>query len=250
MKGSFKNRIKSETGAVQVVELTLIFPLVIMFMGFLIYAACYVMQGVIMFNEAQRIAVATSREAAIPGYRQLYNSTGGLTANADFGWTAGQTIGKDSVDLVMNDRRPYRYFMGNSFLRSEDKSAFETNLENLIASGSFLASSNVDCTINPKNNFVSQTIEVVVTKQIATPALLHYIGLTDSLDITVKATAIVSDPAEFIRNTDMVFDLTDFLLNNIKIGDSGDTLAQKIQKFKDKFNSIKSKLGIDWNTQG
>lgn len=250
MKGCSKKMCMGETGSVQVVEMTLIFPLVIMFMGFLIYAACYVLQGVIMFNEAQRIAIAASREAAIPGYRKLYNSTGGVTSKADFAWNMGETIDKAAVDQVMNDRRPYRYFLGDAFLRSDDKSALEANLESLIASGSFLAASSVDCQIYPHNHFVSQTIEVVVTKEIATPRLLQYLGLTSALDINVKATAIVSDPAEFVRNTDMIFDLTDFLLDNIKIGSSGETLAQRIQKFKDKFNGIKQKIGITWDTNG
>lgn len=244
MKASSIKKIKNECGSVQVVEMTLIFPLVIILLGFLIYAACYIMQGVMMYNDAQRIAMVASRQAAIPGYSSLYNSSNGLTSKADFDWGMGVSINKTTVDTVMSEKRPYRYFMLNNFIPADEVDSLESNLERLVESGSFLASSSVNCTITPINYFVCQLIEVNVVKEIDLPPIMEYIGLQSGLNIDVTVRATVTDPAEFVRNTDMVFDLATFLSEKINIG--GESVAVKIKKFKAKVNSIKEKIGLEW----
>ena len=243
MRAKIRNKnwiIDEETGAVQIVEMTLIFPLVILFMGFLIYMASYVLQSVVIYNDAQRIAVAASREAAMPGYENLYGSQG-VTATADFQNAPNLTI--DLVNAIMKNHKPYRYW-GNGFLSQSQKSTLEDNMIRLVNNSSFLSTSSTDCTITTNNYFLSQQIKVRVVKHINTPQFVQYLGLESSIDIDVIATAVVNDPAEFIRNTDMIFDLTDFLLNNIKIG--GQTINERIVNFKNKFSKIAEKIGISW----
>lgn len=244
MKAIFNKFKKDDTGASSVIEMTLIFPLVLFVMGFLIYMGSYVMQSVTIYNDAQRIAVAASREAGIPGYENLYQGAG-VTSKADFNWPDNSAPSINVINALMSKHDPYRYW-GSGFLDSSEISTLETNLERLVADNSFLASSNVDCTITTSNNVLSQQVQVRVIKYISAPQLFQALGLADNISIDVTATAVVGDPAEFIRNTDMVFDLTEYMMDNLKIGSSGQTINEKIAIYKQKFSDVSAKLGLSW----
>lgn len=244
MKAIFNKFKKVDTGASSVIEMTLIFPLVLFVMGFLIYMGSYVMQSVTIYNDAQRIAVAASREAGIPGYENLYQGAG-VTSKADFNWPDNSAPSINVINALMSEHDPYRYW-GSGFLDSSEISTLETNLEKLVADNSFLASSNVDCTITTSNNVLSQQVQVRVIKYISAPQLFQALGLADNISIDVTATAVVGDPAEFIRNTDMVFDLTEYMMDNLKIGSSGQTINEKIAIYKQKFSDVSAKLGLSW----
>ena len=237
-------KIKNDTGASPIIEMTLIFPLVLFVMGFLIYMGSYVMQSVTIYNDAQRIAVAASREAGIPGYKNLYEGTG-VTSKADFNWPDNSAPAIKVINALMREHKPYRYW-GNRFLDSSEKSALENNLERLVANTSFLASSNVDCTITTTNNILSQQVQVRVVKYISAPRLFQALGLANTISIDVTATAVVGDPAEFIRNTDMVFDLTEYMMGNVKFGSSGQTINERIAIYKQKFSDVCAKIGLSW----
>lgn len=242
MRNGIKGKLKSEDGASQVVEMTLVFPIVLMVMAFLIYLGSYVMQSIVIYNDAQRVAVAAAREAGLPGYSQLYQGTG-VTTKADFNWPVGMEPARKLVNAMMEQHEPYRY-VGNGFLNQSEKNTLETNLENLIGNSSFLAASSVDCTITTANNLLSQQVQVHVIKHISTPSFLKYFGIMDDISIDLTATAIVGDPAEFVRNTDMVFDMVDYVFKNLKIG--GSTLSEKISKYKQKFGDVAAKLELGW----
>ena len=244
MKAYLKKIKNDDTGASSVIEMTLIFPLVLFVMGFLIYMGSYVMQNVVIYNDAQRIAVAASREAGIPGYEKLYRESG-VTSKADFNWTDKSTPDKSRINELMSEHDPYRYW-GSGFLDSSEISTLENNLERLVMGNSFLASSNVDCTITTTNNVLSQQVQVRVVKYISTPQLFKTLGLTDNISIDVTATAVVGDPAEFIRNTDMVFDLTEYMMKNLKIGSKKQTINEKIAIYKQKFSDVCAKIGLSW----
>lgn len=234
----------NEKGSAQVIEMTLLFPFVLLCMFFLIYLCSYILQGISMYNAAQRIAVAAAREVAFPGYAQFYGSQG-VTSRADFNWEEGDAPAISVINKIMEERNPYRYW-GNGFLSEDKKGNLERNLEKLINDGSFLASSNVECTITTSNNILNQQVEVRVIKHINLPRIISNFGLSDNISIDVTATAVVGDTAEFIRNTDMVLDLTDYIFTNLKIGKSGQTINEKISIYKQKFSDIGAKLGLEW----
>lgn len=244
MKAIAKKVKNEDSGAVQVIEMTLIFPLVLFVMGFLIYLGSYVLQGVTIYNDAQRIAVAASREAGFPGYEHLYEGAG-VTTKADFNWPDNSAPALSVINAVMGEHDPYRYW-GNDFLTASDKSTLEANLEQLVSNYSFLVSSNVDCTITTSNNLLSQQVQVRVVKYINTPSLIQALGLASNINIDVTATAVVGDPAEFIRNTNMVFDLKDYMFKNLKIGKNEQTINEKIAIYKQKFSDVRAKLGLEW----
>lgn len=235
---------KDENGAASIIEMTLIFPLVLFVLGFLIYLGCYIMQGVTIYNDAQRIAIAATREAGIPGYEVLYNGAG-VTTKADFNWPDGAAPDLDTINELMKVHDIYRYW-GNNFLDSSEKSTLEANLERLVENHSFIASTNVDCTITTQNNLLNQQVKVRVIKYMAPPGVMKALGVTDELSIDITATAVVGDPAEFVRNTDMVFELVDYTLNELKIGSKNQTISERISIYKQKFSDVFAKIGLSW----
>ncbi len=244
MKAILRKLKTDDTGASSVIEMTLIFPLVLFVMGFLIYMGSYVMQSVTIYNDAQRIAVAASRETGIPGYENLYQGAG-VTSKADFNWPDNSAPSIHVINALMSEHDPYRYW-GNDFLDSSEISTLETNLERLVADNSFLASSNVDCTITTSNNVLSQQVQVRVVKYISAPQLFRALGLADNISIDVTATAVVGDPAEFIRNTNMVFDLADYMFKEMKIGSDNQSISERIAIYKQKFSDVSAKIGLAW----
>lgn len=244
MNAIFKNHIKDDQGASSIIEMTLIFPIVLFVMGFLIYLGSYILQSVSVYNDAQRIAIAASRECGMPGYSNFYGGAG-VTTKADFNWAKGQSPANDLIKEVMKVHDPYRYWSSEVLAQSKATS-LETNMERLVASNSFLASSVVQCDITSSNLVLSQQVHVHVVKYISAPRLFQVLGLTDNISIDVTATAIVGDPAEFVRNTDMVFDLAEYMMDNLKIGKDGQTINEKIAIYKQKFTDVCAKIGLSW----
>ena len=72
MKGILREKWNSESGSAQIIEMTLIFPIVLFVLGFLIYVGSYVLQSTAMYTEAQKIAVIAAREGQMPGYENFF----------------------------------------------------------------------------------------------------------------------------------------------------------------------------------
>lgn len=232
-------KMKSENGAASIIEMTLIFPLVIMILIFLIYLGAYIYDNVTIYNNSQMIAVAVSREVQVPGYEKFYEN-GGITTKADFNWNDGYSPTPEIINSIMGIHKPYRYWT-QSMIDDVTVTSMENALKNIVSTRSFLVSADVSCDIKVKNHYLSQTVEVNVKRKINTPKFFDYIGLKSSWDIDITATAVVSDSSEFVRNTDMVFDLANYLLEEIKIG--GKSVNERIANFKQKFKDTKAKLG-------
>ena len=242
MKGILREKWNSESGSAQIIEMTLIFPIVLFVLGFLIYVGSYVLQSTAMYTEAQKIAVIAAREGQMPGYENFFAGTG-ITTKTDFDWSDGYMPGKDIINEVMKVHDPYRYW-GKGFLKSENKTTMEKALRQLIAENSFLAGTNEDGTISASADPLAPAIKVNVVKHLSAPGFLRQLGLTSSLDISVTAVAVVNDTSEFIRNTDMVYDLGTYLWENLKFGDSNQTMSQRVAIFKQKFTDARAKWGL------
>ena len=51
MKGILREKWNSESGSAQIIEMTLIFPIVLFVLGFLIYVGSYVLQSTAMYTD-------------------------------------------------------------------------------------------------------------------------------------------------------------------------------------------------------
>ena len=230
-----------EKGAATVIEMTLVFPFVLLVLTFLIYMGSYIMQGVMIYNYAQQIAVAASREVAFPGYEMFYESTG-ITTQTDIGWAEGLFPNRTAINKIMSEHAPYRYWNLN-VLKNSRKVSLENSLKQLITSASFLSPTSIDVTITSSSNIISQRINVRVVQRIKIPPLLRLLGLDDYTNIDVTSVAVVGDSTEFIRNTDIVFDLKEYMFDNLKFSD-GKTLNENIAIYKQKITDLLAKLGL------
>ena len=233
----FHTQFKKECGAVPIIEATFLFPVVLVVLAFLLYIAFYIMQGVLIYNYTQQAAVAASREVSLPGYEVLYDVTGGLQTSADFA-AAPEDAG--SVNGVMEVHEPYRYW-NPGVLSQSKKNTVGNDLQSLLGATSLLTGNSPDCKIGAKNHVLTQKITVQVEKKVDAMPVLEMIGVTGALDMNISTTAVVSDPAEFIRNTDMIFDLANYVFNDLKIGDSNQSIGARIGAFTDR---IKHAVGI------
>ncbi|MCL1791806.1 MAG: pilus assembly protein [Peptococcaceae bacterium] len=232
-------QLKKEHGAVQVVEAAYIFPLVFLVLAFLIYLAFYIMQGILIYSYAQQTAVAASRTVSLPGYKNLY-PTGSLSTKIDFAPVSDPTeLGR--VNALMQVHEPYRYF-NPGVITGDSRNFTQDGLKNLINQTSLLSGSSLDCDVTGSNLILTQRVNVSVTKKIATPPFFQASGLNSAMDINISATAVVGDTAEFMRNTDMVFELKDYALDNIHI--NGESLNEQITKYKEKLNHALDKTKV------
>lgn len=62
-----------ECGAATIIEMTLIFPLVLVTVVTLFVAGLYILHSVTAYSAAQSIAVAAAREIQMPGYTEFYS---------------------------------------------------------------------------------------------------------------------------------------------------------------------------------
>ena len=235
------DRKTGEYGAVQVIEMTLVLPVVLVCIWMLVYLGSYVLQSIYTYNTAQKVAMIAAREAAMPGYMYLYEDNG-ITQDTDFTDTKGQ-VSNVAINKMMNTHNPYRY-IGDSFIETHIRAELEHELRTLINKVSFISASDLECVILTDNNFISKRVEVSVTKHVRVPDFIRLAGVEKMVDITAVAISEVSDSADFIRNTDMVTEIADYISDNYNIGGSGQSLSERISSYKLKFHDIAEKLGL------
>lgn len=240
MKVYILKTIRDEDGAVPIVEMTLIFPFVLVVIAFLLYLGSYILQSATMYNDAQMIAVLASREETIPGYHLLYG-VGGYTTKADFNWDTNSALpGKEVVDDIMKNHDPYRYWSTDSV--NKIKSNLEEETVKLIQKNSFLAATNVECNIISKGGALNKSIEVNIVKKVTLPGVFQYIGVKGDADINVTAVAVSSDNCEFIRDTDLAFSVAENAWSNFKFGKNNQSMSQRVSIFTQRLQDTLKKF--------
>lgn len=219
MIGKIKNLIKSEDGAAQIIEASIVFPVMFIVLLFLIYLGnAYYMQ-----SHINSIVMVKAVEGA------AYCADPML-----------ETIKKDgSIPSVGDlDLDPYRYILGGMD-DIETKIGREVcdEIENSTAS-LFKNMKPEVCTAKNKiahfnNHLLYSTFSVEVECEIDFP--IKFLGRSTPPMITVKCCSdvAVNDSAEFIRNVDMVMD---FFVGT-KFGDNVKNVFDKINDFLNTFAS-------------
>lgn len=74
-----------------------------------------------------------------------------------------------------------------------------------------------DVTVNARMGFLCSYIEVTFTKRYINPLgkLLEQIGIAERQEYTATATALVTNPTEFIRNFDILYDIGETVLGKM-----------------------------------
>lgn len=229
-----KNFKSDETGAAQIIEAAIIYPVVFMILFYLIYMGLYILQCVTVESYAQKIALMAAREVAHPGYIDEIDSNA-IDASVDY---SGNEIHLSNDPKSIGVSSAYRYFAPKNLISKEKQDYLKNQLENLIKTSSIIGNSDGDIkvTINFKNYVVVQQVEVTATQKLASFPVLKFFGMNDGLTVSSTAVASVNDSDEFIRNVDFINDIIETI---------GKKLGIDINNIKDKIQNVKDKMGLD-----
>lgn len=178
-------KLKKETGAVDIVEATIVFPIVIF------VVILFIFLGNLFYQQAKVDAIAVRGAEYLA---RLYTHPTLLD---------NQTIPTDSTQV---DIRPYRYLFGGGEAESKAKD-FMTKELGKSGSGFFsgmgIHGGVKTCSI--KNYVVYQmaTVEIEYTVNLLPLKLFGGVPVVRSSCATAMS---ATDPAEFIRNVDMIMD--------------------------------------------
>lgn len=233
--------LKSEKGAAQLIEATILYPVAFMVIFLMIYIGLYILQIMTVSSYAQKVAILSAREVSCPGYHTIVASDRYSTAATEIGFdTSGEKAYKGQITIenhIENVKlRAYRYWSKDP-LNQEEKDYYTEVLTNLVTKNSFLKGDEgqpVKVTISCKNYAISQFITVKVEQQMMDFAVLKYFGI-ESPKISVTAVSTVSDTDELVRTTDFVVDAIETIAEKCGI----DT-----KKIKTTVKGALSKLGL------
>lgn len=219
MIGTIIKKIKNEYGAVQIVEAAFVFPVMFIILFFLIYMgnAHYVKSQI--ESVVETYAIQGAGYCADPILETIKET--------------GKIPSLSSLDV-----KPYRYIFGGmdeieteissavEYEISGQSSSFFKNMQPKLKTSSY--------NIAKYNNYVVySTFSVEVEYDIEFPIRFLGDGSPTILTISSRAEVPVDDPAEFIRNTDMVIDL----FHGTKVGQSISDVFGKVNDFISSFAS-------------
>lgn len=186
MKKKIRQKMAGERGAVPIVEAALVYPIVI----FVVFIFFFFGNMFYQYAKVDAIAVrAAEKLAAYYTNSMLYD---GIPTNAE--------------DLELD---PYRYLFGSDGAEEAVRKYIDAELKE-TGSGGFagmeITPTNIVCEI--ENYVVYHTAKVQIEYSV-NYSLLQLLGI-DSVQRSSAATAnAAGDPAEFIRNIDMILDYAD-----------------------------------------
>lgn len=120
------------------------------------------------------------------------------------------------------DRSPYRFILETISLsggkRLQNGNQYAQTRIAAIPFEAYTDGNPADVTVRSTTGFLSSYIEVSFTKGYINPLgnLMSKIGIGSKQDYTAKATAIITNPTEFIRNVDVLYDIGTSILGKLK----------------------------------
>ncbi|MBP5173437.1 MAG: hypothetical protein ILP01_00670 [Clostridia bacterium] len=227
-------RDADEGGAVQIVEMSLVLPLVLAVTAVLILFGLRVADGYSVRRIAARYATAASREIACPGYISLYRSSG-FRGN-DLDMAEGELPDQTEVNTAVSEHRPYRYFSGKT---PESFAVMASAMKNEALRSSFVSCRKCDCSLVLKKEGLRIRVTATVRKYRSLPSIFG-IGGYDSDGTSVSVTAAVTDSCEFVRDTDTVLDFAErlagqFGIDKDKIGEKTDGFIASFREMAERF---------------
>lgn len=244
-----RSRFLHDDNGAEMIEAALIYPIVLLVLGGLIYFGLFILQYVSVSSYAQKTAMLAAREVAYPGYIQLISADhindGAIEIQLDdFSKAASsdENSANGSVITIPNDAsqvraRAYRYWSPDplkkgAFSSYDAKSTLEELLQKMVNEHTFLIGNQpADISITCQNYFITQTVTVEVEQKLMNVNFLEALGYKDPT-VRVTAVATVGDTDEFIRTTDFVCDTLEMLAE--KLGIDVDKIQQKVSEAKEK----------------
>lgn len=212
-----KNRLlKSQNGAI-VIEAVIVMPIVIVVILILLYMSFFEVQKSMMFSKAQKLSQEVCNIINFPGYNNICDE---------------ETLSRQEINDTYKVHDPYRYLFGVSKKKYE---IYEDVITKEIKDASFI-NGNIETKIKSDFKNLSTAVQVDITFSYKMPAFVEIVGTDRNISFTTSAVTYANDTTEFIRNTDIAFDMVDFLLDKLGIKDKAEVFYGKmmstIKKFK------------------
>lgn len=229
MKRRFRNFKNDQTGASSIVEAAFVLPFVFLVLGTLIFIGLYVLQRSTLYTLAEKVAVYEAKAASLPGYDILYPLD---LSSTDMPNDITSDMGTATMQEIHD---PYRYWN----FGGGDYDAMEGTVKKYVIDASYINIHDANCDISIGGTpMFNQKIYVNITATMLLPEFATTFGLEEAWAFEVTSTAAVSDTAEFIRNTNMAFDLTEYLLAKFHVTDKISVYMQRVKDIGTKWFGI------------
>lgn len=213
--------LKSENGAVMIVEAAFVFPIMFFVLFFLIY-----------FGNMYVIKSAISRYTSVCAIKgaEYYSNP----------WVKRVTeTGGDAVPTENKDVQPYRHIFSSKTIQNEMKDELQKKIES-YGGGFFnnMEPSDISCHVTYKNYVMYSTFTAETKFKLTFP--LIFIGEKEamSIDFSTYETVTITDGSEFVRNTDMAID---YMQQSELVQNAKSKISEAFTKVKDIFSKFGKK---------
>lgn len=223
--------INSQKGAIAA-EAAFVLPIVIIVIFILIYMALIQIQQGVMYMYAQGMAQKICNISAFPGYEKLYQEV--YDEDYIVGYIGFPDTYKPSTqiaDEIYKQHDPYRY-LGGVYLSKHN--SYKDELKNVVEKSMYFNGGIVSADIDTAFKNLSTAVIVNVNYSFQLPKFISIVGLNPDIMIKAKAVSYANDTAEFIRNTDLAFDLFDYFLKKYHLEEKINTFYKKIKDISEK----------------
>ena len=245
--------LQNESGAAEMVEAAIVYPIVIIAVFTLVYIGLFILQTVTVQTYAQKIALLAAREVGRPGYISLISQDETVTTSAvelalqDYGQSVNATNDKGqrtniTINIPTNARevraRAYRFWMPDPLSAGYEynpKSRLGQLMQDMVEKNSFLIGRH-SATVEIKcdNKFITQYVTVSVTQPVVSGGLMEFFGVKTP-EVKARAMSSATDIDEFVRTTNFVTDTLEMLARKLNID---------VDAVKSKLDQAMQKIGL------
>jgi Flp pilus assembly pilin Flp len=214
--------IKNENG-LAIIEATFLLPFCTIMIVALFYAAIFMCQKANLQANVQNALI----------YYKNVDSDNYVQAKANMSYSSDNgTVGAVGSSYGTPQYKfPYR-FLSMPFDSEGFKSFFKSMSKHMF----FDNGSNVSIEVEKKNYVIYKTITATAHQTVSPAINIAMVGGSNSLDIYVTGSVVVTDSDDFIRNIDYVLDVVNQTSFGQKVSEFVDKGIEYYNKFKQKFN--------------
>lgn len=223
----------SEKGAAEIIEATIIFPIVFVCVIFLFFFGLTYVQKAHLQSTADRLADYIGNCIMYPGYEYLIDPFYG----EPYYGNASKPDDTERINKAMGEKEPYRYIFGFFGLSGDDedilKKATNEMTKDYLNNVSFLKPSNNDPISIDESKYSEcfqangylcavaadmSSVTVVIAENYRLTGLIKMLGINNTdMIISAKATYTISDNVETVRIADFAFEVGEKILDGVGI---------------------------------
>lgn len=209
MSSCFSRIASSEDGAATIIEYTIVLPIVMAIIMFLMFTGYLIYDKATMEAATERTALYVSKVVADPNYPNITTRSSSSNEVDEIAITSGSI-----------KTHPYRYLFG----KSVDTDVAAGTARAMIIENQLMRNDSVNVTVNVSGS-VFRKVTVRATEEFRMPNFLSTLNMPPLITLKTECTMYVNEPAELIRNADFAIDI----LRKLGVGEA---IASKLAEIK------------------